>query len=483
MAATIVLFHQDLRLGDHAPLLRACERGAVIPLYIHNPLREGWVPGAASRWFLREALRDLSGRLAKLGAPLILRQGGRLQTLLAVIAETGADSVTWHGRYEPAAYAEDTAMALALRQRGISVAIEPGWLLFEPAAIRTGAGKPFRVFTPFSRACFAAPPPTKPRGEPQQLLAVPAIASDTLDSLNLVPPKASWLQGLADAWDVREAAVAKQFAGFLSGKLSDYAAARDRPDAAGTSRLSPYIHYGLISPRQVWHGAMAQQAAHPQMQSSIGRFLLEVLWREFSCHLLVQAPDLAEKPLAEAFTRFPWRRDAAGLKAWQQGQTGYPIVDAGMRELWQTGWMHNRVRMITASFLIKHLLIPWQEGEAWFWDTLVDADLAANAASWQWVAGCGADAAPYFRIFNPVLQGEKFDTSGDYVHRYVPELARLPAKYIHAPWMAPASVLAEAGVELGKTYPWPVIEHVHARNRALAALASTKQEASRTLFG
>jgi deoxyribodipyrimidine photo-lyase len=282
---------------------------------------------------------------------------------------------------------------------------------------------------------------------------------------------------------VHEAAAQDKLFRFLADGIAAYAEARDRPDVEGTSRLSPYLHFGQISPRQVWHAVQNAKAKSNAAHASIERFLLEVLWREFSWHLLQQHPTLPERPLNPAFEQFPWRTDQAGLAAWQTGQTGYPIVDAGMRQLWQTGWMHNRVRMVVASFLIKHLLLDWRDGEAWFWDTLVDADLGANAASWQWVAGCGADAAPYFRIFNPILQGQKFDPKGDYVRRYVPELARLDTKYIHAPWQASPTLLNEAGVVLGKTYPKPIVEHGFARKRALAALAAMKDpSAAPSLF-
>ncbi len=263
---------------------------------------------------------------------------------------------------------------------------------------------------------------------------------------------------------------------FLKSAVAGYADNRNRPDMPGTSRLSPHLHFGEISPRQCWHAAVAASAGKPSSDKGTETFLKELVWREFSAHLLFHWPDLPEAPFRKEFAEFPWDEDAASLKAWQRGRTGYPIVDAGMRELWTTGWMHNRVRMIVASFLIKDLLIPWQQGEAWFWDTLVDADLASNAASWQWVAGSGADAAPYFRIFNPVTQGEKFDAQGQYVRHHVPELSKLANEHLHAPWLAPESALAKAGVVLGRTYPRPIVDHATARDRALAAFKSLKTE-------
>jgi len=483
MQTTIVLFHNDLRVSDHPLLLRAAERGRVVPLYIWDEKSKQPL-GGASRWWLRETLRDLQNSLIKLGAPLILRRGDRHKCLQAVLQETGAAKLAWHRRYEPALSAEDAIAADVLRKSGVDVEIEDGFLLFDPALIRTGSGKPFRVFTPFSKACFQAEKqPPKPLNAPKKLAGVSGLKSEPLDALKLVPTKAVWPQGLAAAWTVGEAAAQARLAEFLDSGLSGYGELRDRPDTDGTSRLSPYLHFGQISPRQVWHAVLAKKAATRHGHDSVQRYLLEVLWREFSWHLLQQFPELPQKPLQSAFENFPWRHDRKALNAWQMGQTGYPIVDAGMRQLWQTGWMHNRVRMIVASFLIKHLLIHWAEGEEWFWDTLVDADLGANAASWQWVAGCGADAAPYFRIFNPTLQGQKFDPDGAYVRRYVPELAKLDAKYIHEPWKAPASVLAASGIALGKSYPAPVVAHNFARKRALDALVKSKGAREGDLFG
>jgi deoxyribodipyrimidine photo-lyase len=300
--------------------------------------------------------------------------------------------------------------------------------------------------------------------------AAAAVSSETLADWKLQPSSPDWATGLRGAWAPGEAGAAARLDTFCETALG-YGRARDFPSEEGTSRLSPHLHFGEIGPRQIWH---AIRARVPEADA----FLRELAWREFSIHLLHRAPALPEHPLREAFAGFPWRRDAGQLRAWQRGRTGYPIVDAGMRQLWHTGWMHNRVRMIAASFLVKHLLLPWQEGEAWFWDTLVDADLANNAANWQWVAGCGADAAPYFRIFNPVLQGEKFDPTGAYVRRWVPEIARLPDAVVHKPWLASADTLADAGVHLGDTYPRPIVDHAAARSRAVAAFESVKAKAA-----
>ncbi|MDE2575464.1 MAG: FAD-binding domain-containing protein, partial [Rhodospirillales bacterium] len=302
-----------------------------------------------------------------------------------------------------------------------------------------------------------------PAPAPDRLPAAPAIASDRLEDWRLLPRRPDWAGGLRASWTPGEAGAAARLAAFLDAGLDGYAARRDLPGIAGTSKLSPHLAWGEISPGAMWHEAAARGGA------GLGVFVNELLWREFSAQLLWHNAELPSAPLRRDFAAMPWREDAPALAAWQRGQTGIPIVDAGMRELWHTGWMHNRVRMVAASFLVKHLMIPWQRGEAWFWDTLVDADLATNAASWQWVAGCGADAAPYFRIFNPVLQGAKFDADGAYVRRFVPELAALPARHIHAPWLAPPAALAAAGIRLGTDYPAPIIDLAAGRARALDA--------------
>jgi deoxyribodipyrimidine photo-lyase len=339
-------------------------------------------------------------------------------------------------------------------------------LLHHPDRLRTQGGTPYGVFSPFGRALRAQVEIGEMVAAPGRIPAGPAVESDALESWGLLPTAPDWAAGLRAAWRPGEAGAQARLAEFVDGALGRYRAERDLPGVDGTSRLSPHFAWGEISPRQVWHAGAGCE-----------KFRDEVLWREFAAHLLWHHPALPEAPLRGEFAAMPWREDGAGLRAWQQGRTGVPIVDAGMRQLWQTGWIHNRVRMIVASFLAKHLMIPWQAGEAWFWDTLVDADLAQNAASWQWVAGCGADAAPYFRVFNPVLQGRKFDPDGAYVRRYVPELAALPDSAIHAPWEAPALVLAGAGVRLGATYPRPVVDLVAGRERALAAFAGLRRAA------
>lgn len=478
---TILWLREDLRLADHSALHAAAKRGRVVPLYIFEQNKDDRFPlGGASRWWLHQALKDLSEQFQALGVPLILRRGDAAIILKDLCKECGAQYVAMSRRYQPYQRKSDETLASALKSNGITAERFPGYLLFEPETIQTGGGTPFKVFTPFSKACFAAPAPRVPLATPQKLETVTGIQSDSLADWKLIPPKAKWPQELAKAWNVSEAAANEQMQQFLQNTLRNYKDGRNSPAKDFTSRLSPYLHFGMISPRQVWHATQSVLARYPELSSTGEKFLLEVLWREFSWHLLHHFPHIPSEPLNSSFNKFPWKNDDAGLAAWQKGLTGYPIVDAGMRQLWQTGWMHNRVRMIAASFLIKDLLIDWRAGAAWFWDTLVDADLGSNSASWQWVAGCGADAAPYFRIFNPTLQGLKFDPQGDYVRRFVPELAALPDEYIHEPWKTPHSLLAQAGVELGKTYPMPIIDHAKARTRALEALKQTKGKDSQT---
>ncbi|HEU0118693.1 MAG TPA: deoxyribodipyrimidine photo-lyase [Alphaproteobacteria bacterium] len=473
----ILWLRQNLRLSDNAALTWAAGRGPVIPLYILDESGDPWAPGGASKWWLNETLADLAESFKKLGAPLILRRGKPEKILRELAKETDAKTITWQRIYEPFHCKQDGKLANDLEEAGFEIQIHPGFLLFEPEPIKTGGGTPFKVYTPFSKACFAAPAPGKTLPAPKKLESISGIKSDNLKDWKLVPRSAVWPKGLADAWTPGEAAAHDRLKDFLSEILAHYKTGRDRPDKDYTSRLSPYLHFGNISPRQVWHAVQFALAKTPSLGNNAERYLLELLWREFSWHLLFHIPDLPTEPLNKSFAKFPWKHDVKSLKAWQQGMTGYPIVDAGMRQLWHTGWMHNRVRMIVASFLIKDLLIDWREGAAWFWDTLVDADLGNNTASWQWVAGCGADASPYFRIFNPTLQGEKFDPNGDYVREWVPELARLDAAIIHSPWKAPTANLAKAGVVLGKTYPHPIVDHGKARERALEALKQTKSAA------
>ncbi|WP_424363037.1 cryptochrome/photolyase family protein [Methylocystis parvus] len=464
-APCVVWFRNDLRLDDNPALTAAARSGApLIALYVLDDESAGdWRMGSASRWWLHHSLESLARDLARLGATLILRRGRAEFVLENIVAQTGAGAVYWNRLYEPWAMRRDGEIKASLRARGLAVESFNGALLFEPAQMRNKQGEVFKVFSPFWRACLATGGPEAPLPAPESFVAAPAPESDALDDWRLLPSKPDWAGGLRETWRPGEARARARLAEFAKSGVADYKVARDFMAEESTSRLSPHLHFGEVSPRRVWAEiiAAAGEAGLP--------FLREIGWREFCHHLLVANHDMPDSALDARFNDFPWRHDEGALKAWQKGLTGYPVVDAAMRELWITGWMHNRARMVAASFLIKHLLLPWQEGERWFWDTLVDADLANNSGGWQWVAGCGADAAPYFRVFNPVLQGEKFDPDGDYVRRYVPELAKVGAKWIHRPWEAPADVLRSAGVTLGKTYPLPIVDHAKARARALAA--------------
>ncbi|MEO7426256.1 MAG: deoxyribodipyrimidine photo-lyase [Fibrobacteria bacterium] len=480
--ATLVWFRLDLRLSDHPALHQAARRGPVIPVYIDEDAsgsgRNGneWAPGAASRWWLHHSLASLDADLRARGVRLILRRGDPLAVLRDLIRETGAEAVHWSRRYEPALDLRDRKIAQALRGDGVEVEAFASALLFEPESIRTQTGGPYQVFTPYWRACLAASEPLPPLPELERIQA-PEAWPDSLDlrALDLLPHIA-WAGGLAETWrpgsQGARALLGDRLDAGLNAGLRAYASDRDTPAAEGTSRQSPHLHFGEIGVREIWaavQGRLDAGDGDAAGRASLLAYQRQLGWREFAHHLLVHFPRTPVEPLRSGFAAFPWRRDAAGLCAWQRGRTGYPYVDAGMRQLWATGWMHNRVRMAAASFLVKHLLIPWQDGARWFWDTLVDADLAQNTLGWQWVAGCGADAAPYFRIFNPVTQGERFDPEGAYIRRWVPELARLQGKWIHRPWEAPASALNAAGLVLGGDYPLPVVDHALARARALAA--------------
>ena len=465
----VVWLRNDLRLADNPALSAAASAGPVIPLFILDETVGTRPLGGAARWWLDKSLRALSVDLADRGAALVFRRGSAEQVLQEVIAETGARSVYWNRLYDASAVCRDGKIKAALRATGVTTGSFNGSLLNEPWAVKTGAGGPYRVFTPYWRAALPFADESAPDIAPPTLQGFEGpLASDQVDDWSLHPRKPDWSSGFID-WRPGEAGAQARLASFLSSGIDNYVDLRNRPAVSGTSRLSPHLHFGEISPRQIWAAAKAAAAERRAPPRQIDGFLRELGWREFNHQLGFHFPRMEQEGFNPRFLNFPWREDPVGAEAWRRGRTGFPIVDAGMRELWATGWMHNRVRMIAASFLIKDLLVDWRVGEAWFWDTLVDADLANNLAGWQWVAGSGADAAPYFRVFNPVLQGEKFDPDGSYVRRWVPELARLPDACIHQPWRAGSDILSAAGVSLGVTYPAPIVDHAVARDRALAA--------------
>lgn len=471
----IVWFRQDLRLADNLALKAAIDLGAnIIPTYIWSPAETpNSSPGAASKWWLHQSLSSLDKSLNNLGSKLIIRQGNSLETLQNLIKETKAKAVFWNRSYEPDAIERDKQIKKNLKEQGLLVESFNSNLLFEPWNTLNSSKKPFQVFTPFWKSCLEKVVPF-PLSTPKSL-ASPDIwpKTDSLFDLGL-EPKMNWTMGIVKTWDVGENIAATKLNKLLEGKIFYYQEKRDRPDLEGVSKLSPYLHFGEISPRQIWHAVKSLEINTSEKQENIDSYLRQLGWREFAYHLLFYFPNTVNQPLREKYINFPWINNLKQLEFWQKGKTGYPIVDAGMRELWTTGWMHNRVRMIVASFLIKHLLIDWKKGERWFWDTLVDADLANNVLGWQWTAGCGADAAPYFRIFNPTIQAEKFDPEGNYIRQWVPELKNLPLPWLYKPWETPKNILEKTGIELGKTYPNPVVDHSFARERALKALESLK---------
>ena len=463
----VMWFRQDLRLADNAALRAAAEAGPLICLYVLDDVTPGeWAWGGASRWWLHKSLARLAEDLARHKIALVLRRGPADEILADILRETNAAALYFTRDYAPWSGALEKRVKAIAGERGAGCHRYGGYLLHEPEAIRTGQNEPYKVFTPFSRACLRLGDPKSPRPAPAQFAPwAGTLESDRLEHWNLLPRHPDWATGFA-GWSPGEQGARQRLDSFVGEALAGYADGRDRPDRDGTSRLSPYLHWGEISPVQCWtaiRSAMAE--ANGRLDRPGEKFLSELLWREFSYHLLHHWPDLPSQAFQAKFDNFPWRDDPQALAAWQRGETGYPIIDAGMRQLWATGYMHNRARMITASFLIKDLLIDWRLGEKWFWDTLVDADIANNAASWQWVAGSGADAAPYFRIFNPVLQSEKFDPDGAYVRKWCPELQELPDNSIHNPWNIDSYVKS-------RKYPERLVDHAAARDRALRALKS-----------
>jgi deoxyribodipyrimidine photo-lyase len=467
-APVIVWFRDDLRLCDNPALCAAVQSGRRIHcIFVYDEESDGLRPlGAAAKWWLHSALASLDEDLRKRGTRLSIYRGRASELVPRLSKFCEAAIVYWNDRYGEAERKVDSTVKLLLEQNRIVSVTFNGSLLYEPASLKSKSGEPFQTFSAFWRAAYRVGDPAQPLVAPAALLDFDDFADNrphvvALSELRLEPRRPDWSGGLRSNWQPGEAGAQAQLIRFLDNHFDTYAEFRDFADRSVTSRLSPYLRFGNISPRQIWHAA---EAKHPQGDTrthrNLEKFQSELGWREFSYYLLYHHPNLAARNLQSKFDRMPWRVDPSSLRAWQTGKTGYPLIDAGMRQLWATGWMHNRVRMVVASFLVKHLLIDWRQGEAWFWDTLVDADQASNAASWQWVAGSGADAAPYFRIFNPSLQGEKFDSDGHYTKAWVPELSALTSQYLHRPWqISPAA----------KGYPERIVDHDFARRRALDA--------------
>lgn len=463
---TIAWLRNDLRIADNPALSAAVRDGErVVALYIHEETAGVRPPGGAARWWQHQSLVALNKSLAQRGIELVVRRGDSREVVDAVVAERNAGAVYWNRRYAPGERAVDQTIKTGLRERGVGASSFEGNVLVEPWDIQTGQGKPYSVFTPFWKTLKSRDITTPQRRPPEKQGHEPGAVDD-----DYVEPK--WAGKLGRHWSIGEAAARQTLADFLDGQVEDYPAGRDFPGREATSRLSPHLRFGEISARQVWHTAMAAAHDDHSLQPAVDKFLSELAWRDFSYHQLYHRPDIATEPMHLKYAEMRWRGSEKDLTAWQRGQTGLPIIDAGMRELWETGYMQNRVRMLVASLLTKNLLIDWRKGEQWFWDCLVDGDVANNPASWQWVAGCGLDAAPYFRIFNPVTQGEKFDADGAYIRRWAPELTKLPDTWIHKPAEAPKDVLAETGIVLGETYPRPIVDLKASRSRALDAASA-----------
>ena len=464
----ILWFRQDLRLSDNPALLAASENNSkVLPIYIlDDENARNWSMGSASRWWLHKSLESLD---ASLSGNLCFFKGKAEHIISELIQDKKVTGVYWNRCYEPWRVNRDKKIKTNLMDLKISVKSFNGSLLFEPPNIKKDDGTPYKVFTPFyKKGCLKnGLSPRKLQEPPKQINFGTSSKKIPLSKLKLLP-EFNWYSQMQDEWSPGEEGAQKQLLNFSKTGIKEYKVGRNRPDKEFVSKLSPHLHFGELSPHQAWH-CINNLNNTESFQSSVDHFLSELGWREFSNNLLYYWNELPENNLQKKFDRFPWLDDLETLKRWQYGSTGYPIIDAGMRQLWKTGYMHNRVRMVTGSFLVKNLMLDWRQGEKWFWDTLVDADLANNSASWQWIAGCGADAAPYFRIFNPILQGEKFDPDGVYVRKYVPELKNLSSKYIHKPWEAPPEILSEADVRLGDNYPKPMVDLKESRDRALEA--------------
>ncbi|MCW5781826.1 MAG: deoxyribodipyrimidine photo-lyase [Nitrospirales bacterium] len=465
----VVWFRQDLRLRDNPALLAAHQTGhPIVPLFLLDEENCGeWKLGGASRWWLHESLKALNEALE---GKICFQAGSAQNILMDVIKGAGAEAIYWNRCYEPWRITSDAHIQETLQTKGIEVYTFNGALLFEPQTALKNDGTPYKVFTPFyQKGCLEKGNEPRRPSKPPKDLRLSTHRGVALIDLKLLPA-IPWHKKFLNHWKPGETGAQARLKAFLKNGLKHYKEGRNYPSENNVSRLSPHLHFGEISPNEVWYAAKQRMSTEGWRKDG-ETFLSELGWREFSHNLLFHFPDLPRKNLQKKFNKFPWRKDPKSLKRWQQGQTGYPIVDAGMRELWETGYMHNRVRMIVGSFLVKNLMLHWHLGEDWFWDTLVDADLANNSASWQWIAGCGADAAPYFRIFNPVTQGKKFDQNGEYVRRFIPELTKMPDQYLHNPWEAPEKVLLKAGVQLGEDYPLPIVALSDSRERALKAFS------------
>jgi deoxyribodipyrimidine photo-lyase len=462
MSNCLVWFHNDLRLSDNLALNLACQSGkGVIPIFIwSSDEANDWHLGGAAKWWLHHSLESLSLDLKKIGSGLIIKKGQTKTNISKLIEDHNVSEIFMNRRFEPKIIERDNQI---FSDNDVKITIVNGNLLFNPEDIKTGQGRNYTVFTPFWKNCKLQKEPHRPIKKPDSLKGPDSWPSTvSLEDIALLP-KIKWYTNIEKTWKPGEKNAKRALTDFLVNNGNEYGKNRNIPGIRGTSRLSPHLRFGEISPHTIWHEAKKYS------NKGVEHFVREVGWREFSYHLLNNFPFLTNKPLRPEFENFPWASNSKYLDLWKKGLTGYPIVDAGMRELWSTGWMHNRVRMIVASFLVKHLLLDWKEGANWFWDTLVDADLASNTSGWQWTAGCGADAAPYFRVFNPILQGKRFDSTGDYVRKWIPEIKKIPNGKIHTPWEVSKEELQNYEIVLGHSYPKPIVDHAEARKVALEA--------------
>lgn len=481
MVGTVVWLRQDLRLIDNPALFHAAKRGNVIALYILDQETPGkWKMGRASLWWLHHSLESLQKNLQDLKVPVVLRRGGDSLTILRqVLLQSKADAVYWNRCYEPYAIKRDQCIEETLKADDIDVQVFQAGLIYEPWAIKTAKDEPFKLYMMYFNRCLLSDQPRKPYDKPRfQSTTDMKVQSDTLNSWGLISDQSDRNDMLMKNCHPGEGGAIRKLKEFIKYKLNEYPTEKQSVWVTKTSQLSVHLHFGEISPFVIWHAAKESIHLHSVQSDSLKKFLYEFGWRDFCFHLLYYYPDFPEKSFKSNFDETIWKLDDKKFKIWQQGKTGYPIVDAGMRELLQTGMINYRIRTIVASFLTKHLLIPWQNGAEWFWDTLVDADLALNSCSWQHVTGCGADSCSYFFIINPVSQGQRLDSDGSYVRKWVPEIAKLPNQYIQRPWEAPAAILKNAGITLGKTYPKCVVGHKKARDTALAKFAPLKRQES-----
>jgi len=482
-AKTISIYwlRRDFRLRDNPALNYVVKNSEkLVVVYIDDPSSQSWSDGGATKWYLHHSLLSFQRDLKDKGLSLVIRKGEALKELKKLVKETSASNLVWNRLYEPELVERDKSIKAFFKSKKVEVNSFKSCVLLEPWECFNKSDKPYKVFTPFWRE-FQKRYNHKgtlsvPKNFPKSLSKVESLK---ISDLNLLP-EIDWDEGFSEYWNPGEANAKKEAQSFIKRSANEYSDNRNIPSIDGTSMLSAALHFGEISPNQVWSLVLRGISKGEVGEREGEVFLRQLGWRDFAHQLLFNFPYSSDKPLNKEYSLFPWSKNKKYLKAWQKGETGIPIVDAGMRQLWHTGWMHNRVRMIVGSFLVKNLLQPWQEGADWFWDTLVDADLPNNSMGWQWVAGSGADAAPYFRVFNPVLQGQRFDKEGEYVRKWVPELSEVPKKWIHNVWDAPEKVLAEADVILGESYPKPIVDLKKSRNAALDAYREFKNHVEKS---